>query len=108
VRIEDRDGRPVLVDDAGLEVRRGDPLWVGLRVCFFDHAEPWPGVWPVMLRLRDQRDATAWERTIGATGDELGRLLRVSPCSPPRAGEGCRPSASHHPRAPFLATPGGA
>ena len=79
MRIEDRDGRPALVDDAGREVRRGDPLWVGLRVCFFDRAERWPGVGPVLLRLLDQPGATAWERTMAATGEELGRLLRVSP-----------------------------
>jgi hypothetical protein len=108
VRIEDRDGRPALVDEAGLEVRRGDPLWVGCRLCFFDHAELWPEVGPVMLMLLDQPGATAWQRTIGATSEELGRLLRASPCSPPRAGEGCQPSASYHPRAPFLATRGGA
>jgi hypothetical protein len=85
VRIEDRDGSPALVDDVGLEVRRGDPLWVRLRVCFFDHAERWPGVGPVLLRLLSQRDAMAWEHTIAATSDELGRLLRVSPIrtSPP-------------------------
>lgn len=78
MRIEDRDGRPALVDDAGLEVRRGDPLWVGLRLCFFDHAEPWPRVEPVMLMLLDQPGAAAWQRTIGATGEELGRLRRAS------------------------------
>lgn len=79
MRIEDRDGRPALVDEAGLEVRRGDPLWVGLRVCFFDHAERWAGVEPMVLTLLDQRDATTWERTVPATGEELGRLLRVAP-----------------------------
>jgi hypothetical protein len=79
VRIEDRNGGPALVDDTGLEVRRGDPLWVGLRLCFFDHAEQWPEVGPVMLMLLDQLGATAWQRTIGATREELGRLHRASP-----------------------------
>jgi hypothetical protein len=78
VRIENRDGRPALVDEAGLQVRRGDLLWVGLRLRFFDHAELWPKVEPVMLMLLDQPDAMAWQRTIGATGEELGRLHRAS------------------------------
>lgn len=85
MRIEDRDGRPTLVDEAGLEVRRGDPLWVGSRLCFFDHAELWPGVGPVMLMLRDQPDAPVWQRTISATSDKLGWLSRATPIrtSPP-------------------------
>ena len=79
MRIEDRDGRPALIDDVDMEVRRGDPLWVGLRLCFFGHAEPWPEVGLVMLMLLDQLGATAWQRTIGATSEELGRLRRASP-----------------------------
>ena len=83
MRIEDRHGRPTLIDGAGLEVRRGDPLWVGLRLCFFDRAERWPGAGPAVLTLLDQPGAAAWQRAVGATSEELGRLLRASPLPPP-------------------------
>ncbi len=80
MRIEYRDGHVRLVDDVGTEVRRGDPLIVGRRVCFFDHVETRVKVQDPILMLSDEPGLAPWDRMVSATADELGRLLRVTPC----------------------------
>ena len=77
MRTEEREGRPALVDEEGVEVMRGDPLCVGSLTYFYgwlEELEP-VGEAPggLSVALLEWPDATSWKCMVAPDDDELYR-----------------------------------